>query len=382
MNIKIGAKIKALRKRDDITQERLADILGVTNQAISRWESESGYPDIEYITPIANFFNVTIDHLFNHDTAEKRRKIEGYNAQYMELERDRTHGDDKKIDLMRRALAEFPADEKLLVNLASALYWKWYNAAHQRLSEKRKSYLDIEIFEIFKADDSWGEPVKIMAELLASSTNDNIRARCRELLSYIYGCMGENEKLRAVAEQCGSVLHAKETILAATLSGNDGTKCKQELLLALLHILANTIQFITDPKDLETSIEANLTIINLFKVVFRGDYGGHTGRMALLYNCYAQALRETKPDEAVNAFAQAFAYAKAHDESFDVETSEKTYTSPYLNRLTYNQKDFIRGDVALLLDEMKQKRNQHLRKIAKFVALVEEAEAWVAEMDN
>ena len=64
MNIKIGKKIKELRNRDGITQERLAEALGVTNQAISRWESETGYPDIEYILPIANFFEVTIDYLF------------------------------------------------------------------------------------------------------------------------------------------------------------------------------------------------------------------------------------------------------------------------------------------------------------------------------
>jgi len=42
MNIKIGAKIKELRKRDNITQELLAEVLGVTNQAISKWESENG----------------------------------------------------------------------------------------------------------------------------------------------------------------------------------------------------------------------------------------------------------------------------------------------------------------------------------------------------
>ena len=82
MNLKIGAKIKALRKRDDITQERLADVLGVTNQAVSRWESEAGYPDIEYISPIANFFNVTIDYLFDHDTLEKRRKAQAYLVHY------------------------------------------------------------------------------------------------------------------------------------------------------------------------------------------------------------------------------------------------------------------------------------------------------------
>jgi len=66
MNVKIGIKIKELRKRDNITQELLAEVLGVTNQAISKWESESGYPDIECISSIADFFNVTIDYLFDH----------------------------------------------------------------------------------------------------------------------------------------------------------------------------------------------------------------------------------------------------------------------------------------------------------------------------
>lgn len=55
MNVKIGEKIKTLRNRDNVTQEKLADALGLTSQAVSRWESGSGYPDIEYIIPIANF---------------------------------------------------------------------------------------------------------------------------------------------------------------------------------------------------------------------------------------------------------------------------------------------------------------------------------------
>ena len=55
MNIKIGTRIKTLRKRDGVTQEKLADALGVTPQAVSKWESETGYPDLEYLTPIANF---------------------------------------------------------------------------------------------------------------------------------------------------------------------------------------------------------------------------------------------------------------------------------------------------------------------------------------
>ena len=66
MDIKIGMRIKELRKRTNTTQEQLAEALGVTNQAVSKWESENGYPDITYILPIANYFNVTADYLLGN----------------------------------------------------------------------------------------------------------------------------------------------------------------------------------------------------------------------------------------------------------------------------------------------------------------------------
>lgn len=63
MNIEIGKKIKALRTERLVTQEQLAVFLGVTPQAISRWESEYAYPDIELLPSIADFFSVTTDEL-------------------------------------------------------------------------------------------------------------------------------------------------------------------------------------------------------------------------------------------------------------------------------------------------------------------------------
>ena len=75
MNIKIGARIKELRKRQNVTQEQLAETLGLTNQAISRWESENGYPDIEYIMPIATFFKVTANYLLDEDRNTNRLEV-------------------------------------------------------------------------------------------------------------------------------------------------------------------------------------------------------------------------------------------------------------------------------------------------------------------
>lgn len=49
MNLKLGDKIRQLRKRDGRTQENLAEALSVSCQAVSRWETDGAYPDMETI---------------------------------------------------------------------------------------------------------------------------------------------------------------------------------------------------------------------------------------------------------------------------------------------------------------------------------------------
>ena len=75
MKLTLGEKIKELRKRDGKKQEDLANALGVTNQAVSRWEKDGSYPDIEMIPAIANFFGVTIDELFGYEN-DREKKID------------------------------------------------------------------------------------------------------------------------------------------------------------------------------------------------------------------------------------------------------------------------------------------------------------------
>ena len=70
---KLGERIKELRLRDGRTQEALAGKLGVTAQAISRWEKGICYPDMELVPSIANCFGVTIDELFGYEADSMRR---------------------------------------------------------------------------------------------------------------------------------------------------------------------------------------------------------------------------------------------------------------------------------------------------------------------
>ena len=73
MQLDLGQKIRELRRRDGRTQEALAEAIGVTSQAISRWEANGGYPDMEMIPSIANYFGITIDELFGYHNGRESK---------------------------------------------------------------------------------------------------------------------------------------------------------------------------------------------------------------------------------------------------------------------------------------------------------------------
>ena len=56
-------RIEYLRKSKGISQEELADKVGVSRQAVSKWESEQSTPDIEKVILLSDFFDVTTDYL-------------------------------------------------------------------------------------------------------------------------------------------------------------------------------------------------------------------------------------------------------------------------------------------------------------------------------
>ena len=72
----LGNKIKQLRYRASLTQEQLAEILGLSAQAISKWENSVSMPDIALLPTLAETFGVSIDELFDLTTEQKYRRIE------------------------------------------------------------------------------------------------------------------------------------------------------------------------------------------------------------------------------------------------------------------------------------------------------------------
>ena len=68
----LGEKLSKLRKEYNYTQEQLADILGVSRQSISKWESDIAYPETDKLIKMGKLFECSMDYLLNEDISEKQ----------------------------------------------------------------------------------------------------------------------------------------------------------------------------------------------------------------------------------------------------------------------------------------------------------------------
>lgn len=112
MNLRIAENIKRLRQESQLTQAQLADRLGVSYQAVSRWENETTYPDIELLPAIATLFGVTVDYLLG-STAENQKEslIRGW-------DKLKTITDPhERVSHLRMMHRDFPEDSYLLLKL-------------------------------------------------------------------------------------------------------------------------------------------------------------------------------------------------------------------------------------------------------------------------
>ena len=80
-----GEKLQNLRKENNYTQEELADILGVSRQSISKWESDIAFPETDKLITLAKLYHCTVDYLLNSDNDDRETSIvavgenKGYN---------------------------------------------------------------------------------------------------------------------------------------------------------------------------------------------------------------------------------------------------------------------------------------------------------------
>ena len=242
MAMKIGEKIKALRKAKNISQEALAKVLGVTFQAVSKWETNTTAPDVSLIPSIASFFGVSIDELFDYNVWENEKEVDeicrrAYKCRYnnpVEAEK-----------ILREGLKQFPANENLLTVL---VYTLW---------------------AIPNRDD---ELIAVCNMLIDCATNEGVRCDVLRFLAMVYHRNGKQDLVMPVLEQIpefyftrmeciAKLTDGKTSLDAAHFQMNISGKC----LLEMLNIMAKQFAAAGDQTKSEQCLRIANGVLNAFR---------------------------------------------------------------------------------------------------------------------
>ena len=138
MQLKLSDNIKKHRKEMGLTQEGLADAIGVTIGAVSKWEKGANVPDIITMMELANFFNISLDELVGYDMSSKN--IDAMCQRIDSLSCD--HRFDEAIKEANDAMARYPHAFKVLHTCA-----EMYNRKTMESYDSEDAQKAIDLFE-------------------------------------------------------------------------------------------------------------------------------------------------------------------------------------------------------------------------------------------
>ncbi len=136
-------KLKSIRKQAGMSQEQLAEKLGVSRQAVTKWETDAGTPDIENIMALSALFDISIDDLLSNEKGEK--KTEDYLFESVtEYDIDEPKRYDMKFGGAKQFILSGYEGEKIRVRLASNTRSTLQNDFKVKIDDIRKR-IDVDV---------------------------------------------------------------------------------------------------------------------------------------------------------------------------------------------------------------------------------------------
>lgn len=328
--IKIGEKIRLLRKKNDVTQDRLAEHLGVTPQAVSRWESGVCYPDMNYLPSIADYFSVTMDELLCYSGTQKAARVREYLEKVDSLlDHDRIR---EALELLRTATAEIPSDYALQLESARVLSLYAGLLEEGNGGDRARAAMEAALTEA----------VSLCRRLLEDCTEESLRDETKKLLCDIYAHQLEDlPRAEEIADQLHGLSVSREIIRATMLTGEVAFSQAQRNLILFadnmwwhLYNLACVPDISGDRYSPSERIAILRKGASLFELIFEDSPLFYADRLA---NSYRQLsllyLSQGQIEEALEAFEKMADYAIR----YDTRPKQATYTSVIINYVSYDR---------------------------------------------
>ena len=194
MKLQIGEKLKELRHQHGITQDRLAEVLGVSSQSVSRWELGTCYPDLELLPVMANYFDITLDDLVGMNKIRSREMRSEIFTEALNYERQEQW--DKAMEVLRNALKTFPSDDELETELSIVL-------------SKTGEHKDLM------------EAITLSENVLDRCTNEKLRSTARANLCFLYKAAGLMERATAMGKTLPHIWECREMLMPDLVQEED-----------------------------------------------------------------------------------------------------------------------------------------------------------------
>ena len=213
----IGSTIKRLRREKDITQEQLAEYLGITSRAISQWECDRTAPDISQLPALCHIFDVSSDVLLGIDIEKNNGEIKKYLTEAAEL--GYQGKGTERTAILREANKKYPRDYKIMLTLADAIVCEY--------SRKGIKEYD-EVFDLCN-------------RILAECTDSTTRYEAIRTLALAYEYAGKREEMLKLSEEMPKSLFSYENFMLYSWKGDADFEKKQSYISYLICQLISVI---------------------------------------------------------------------------------------------------------------------------------------------
>ncbi len=231
----IGSNIKRLRKENNITQEQLAEYLGITSRAISQWECDRTSPDITLIPALCHIFNASSDELLGIDIQKRNNEIKSYLEKASDLGNQGKR--EERTALLHEANKKYPRDYKIMLKLADAIVCEY---SHKKIKKYDKAF-------------------ELCNRILKECTDSNIRYEAIEILAIAYGCAGKRDEMLKLAKEMPKACLSYENFMLFHWNGKSDLAEIQEYISYLINQLIcaiyNCCGFFDDGKKLFSNEE-------------------------------------------------------------------------------------------------------------------------------
>ena len=343
MELKIGDRIRELRKKAGRTQEAMAAALGVTPQAVSKWESMNGYPDMETVPALANYFGVTIDSLFGYD-GERDRRVKEICERADRMLKDRDTDFDELIAMLRVSVEEFPANGELLARLGDALYTAgWKKIGGCAYTNGKDPYIHADAAKN-RENAYWNEARSIHERVLNMTVSPGIRDNAIIRLLTLYWEVGEQRKIDELVAAQSSVIVCRERLAGKNASGS--WKPLGDAVLTFLRMTADLLEdaaaaVTTAEESYNTEVLRSCAAFAETLVPGENTLGATTCLFDLYFWITVHAIRMEEENgdyaSARDAMERMFVYADRQNKLF--RTGVHSYDAPYLTECEFDTEE-------------------------------------------